>query len=603
MFSIMINGSQVGFFPGRRGLRQGDPMSPYLFLIVMQVLSNQLDVGADEGRFSLHQWCSDPQITHLAFADDLFIFSWANSQSAEGIKDLLSSFGRASGLTANFHKSAIFFGATGRATRLSITNTMGMKEGQSLSVVCNKLKKVSQIRDANGWDLPRPQSTSLIEIWDSVSTIKMLRPGDADKIIWSPNPRGVYSLCSAWESIRFRHREVRWHSLVWAKPGVPRFSFVAWMAACGGLLTQDKMVRHKMLDRSKCILCQCHVENENHLFFRCSYSKQVWLEILKFNGHSRRRHGTWNGELDWMAAKWKGQSLKAQIKRLSFSASVYYIWHERNQRIFHNSFLPPSQVIWRISTSVKEFFSGKLGVTVDTPQNREFCSAWNLQPSFHVRVPTWIKWQPPDEGVVCLNSNGSVDQFRAGWGCLFRDSSGVPLFAQAGGCAIQPILLMELEAIKRGLLLAREKAVAHTHGSMHCFILSLVIVLCIDVSLAARHLLDTLEPVAPPPALTLPTIPTLPKPILPPMPTTSLPSLPSVPTLPMPTLPPLPSTQLPTLPKPALPPLPTMPTIPTLPKVALPPLSAFPLPTIPTSIPFIPTSIPFFSPPPSTPSP
>ncbi|KAF8405190.1 hypothetical protein HHK36_010090 [Tetracentron sinense] len=67
----------------------------------------------------------------MDFRDDLFLFSRANSQLAEGIKDLLSSFVRPSASTANFHKSAIFFAATSRATRSSITNTMGMTEGRS----------------------------------------------------------------------------------------------------------------------------------------------------------------------------------------------------------------------------------------------------------------------------------------------------------------------------------------------------------------------------------------------------------------------------------------------------------------------------------------
>ena len=129
----------------------------------------------------------------------------------------------------------------------------------------------------------------------------------------------------------------------------------------------------------------------------------------------------------------------------------------------------------------------------------------------------------------------------------------------------------------------------------------MIIMLSLDVCLAARYLLDT--PAAPPPALGLPTIPSLPKATLPP--------LPSVPTLPTTTLPPLPTlpTQ-PTLPKSTLPPLPstqvpTLPTMPTVPKVTLPPLPATPLPTIPTTIPSIPNipttipTIPFFSPPPS----
>ncbi|KAF6151668.1 hypothetical protein GIB67_043075, partial [Kingdonia uniflora] len=59
---------------GHRGIRQGDPMSPYLFVLTMELLGLILKDKVDDGSFTLHHRCSDPQITHLAFADDLSVF-------------------------------------------------------------------------------------------------------------------------------------------------------------------------------------------------------------------------------------------------------------------------------------------------------------------------------------------------------------------------------------------------------------------------------------------------------------------------------------------------------------------------------------------------
>lgn len=64
-FSIMINGEPAGFFKGKKGLRQGDPISPYLFIMVLEALSCLLDKVARDSLFGLHPQCENPLITHL----------------------------------------------------------------------------------------------------------------------------------------------------------------------------------------------------------------------------------------------------------------------------------------------------------------------------------------------------------------------------------------------------------------------------------------------------------------------------------------------------------------------------------------------------------
>lgn len=56
-FYISINGELNGFFPGERGLRQGDPMSPYIFVLVMEAFSGLLSYMANRGRFRFHWRC------------------------------------------------------------------------------------------------------------------------------------------------------------------------------------------------------------------------------------------------------------------------------------------------------------------------------------------------------------------------------------------------------------------------------------------------------------------------------------------------------------------------------------------------------------------
>ncbi|XP_071740587.1 uncharacterized protein [Rutidosis leptorrhynchoides] len=99
-YSICVNGDLHGFFKGRRGLRQGDPMSPYLFTLVMEVLTLMLHRNisrSDEFRF--HPKCDKLKIVNLCLADDLFLFSYGNASSVKVIRDSLDEFKRCSGLT------------------------------------------------------------------------------------------------------------------------------------------------------------------------------------------------------------------------------------------------------------------------------------------------------------------------------------------------------------------------------------------------------------------------------------------------------------------------------------------------------------------------
>jgi hypothetical protein len=104
-FSVLVNGSPSGFFSSSRGLRQGDPLSPLLFLLIMEVLSRMLRKMVEDGFLTGFSIGRDVSISHLLFADDSILFCDANPQHLMYIRLVLTFFEAVTGLRVNLSKS------------------------------------------------------------------------------------------------------------------------------------------------------------------------------------------------------------------------------------------------------------------------------------------------------------------------------------------------------------------------------------------------------------------------------------------------------------------------------------------------------------------
>lgn len=103
-----MNGSLVDYFPSGRGLRQGDPISPYPFLIVVEVFTQLLDSEIVERGFDYHPKCSELNLNHILFAVDLFVIMEPSNRSLQILKETLVEFSSLSGLTPNLSKSETY---------------------------------------------------------------------------------------------------------------------------------------------------------------------------------------------------------------------------------------------------------------------------------------------------------------------------------------------------------------------------------------------------------------------------------------------------------------------------------------------------------------
>ncbi|GKB31530.1 RNA-directed DNA polymerase, eukaryota, reverse transcriptase zinc-binding domain protein, partial [Tanacetum coccineum] len=127
-FSININGESCGYFKRGRGLRQRDPMSPYLFTLVMEILNLLMIRNIEKSSaFKFHFGCDKLRITHVCFADDLLMFCHGDVDSVKVIKETIEEFGSLSGLLPNYNKSTIIFGSMNQEERLTILNMVPFK--------------------------------------------------------------------------------------------------------------------------------------------------------------------------------------------------------------------------------------------------------------------------------------------------------------------------------------------------------------------------------------------------------------------------------------------------------------------------------------------
>ncbi|XP_065855885.1 uncharacterized protein [Euphorbia lathyris] len=125
-YSFAVNSEIVGPVKPGRGLRQGDPLSPYLFLLCAEVLSQMINKAEIEGKIMGCRICAGaPSITHLLFADDSFLFFKATEEEGNSMKELLSEYERILGQAVNLNKSGIFFSSNVKMEqRMAISNIL-----------------------------------------------------------------------------------------------------------------------------------------------------------------------------------------------------------------------------------------------------------------------------------------------------------------------------------------------------------------------------------------------------------------------------------------------------------------------------------------------
>ncbi|GJT44054.1 retrovirus-related pol polyprotein LINE-1 [Tanacetum coccineum] len=107
---ILWNGEPTDAFRPSRGIRQGDPLSPYLFVMCMERFNHVIKEAVERGQWKLiYCNCGGPKLTNSFFADDIVLFAEATLDQAHLIKGCLQRFCDSSGEILSFPKSRVCF--------------------------------------------------------------------------------------------------------------------------------------------------------------------------------------------------------------------------------------------------------------------------------------------------------------------------------------------------------------------------------------------------------------------------------------------------------------------------------------------------------------
>ena len=170
-FSILINGTPSDFFHSIRGLRQGDPLSPYLFLLVMEILGQLLFRARSGGFIEGFKVGSGNgvgrDLLHLLFVDDTLLFCKANSKRLRYLSWVFLWFEAIFGLKVNKDKSEAI--PIGRVDSLeNIVSVLGCRIGKLPSSYLG-LPLGAPFKSSRVWDVVEERFRKRLSLWKTIS--------------------------------------------------------------------------------------------------------------------------------------------------------------------------------------------------------------------------------------------------------------------------------------------------------------------------------------------------------------------------------------------------------------------------------------------------
>jgi hypothetical protein len=227
------------------------------------------------------------------------------------------------------------------------------------------------------WYWPHARSDRIVDLQSKLPEVEV---GTQDQPVWNCK-KGEYVCSETWEAIRMKGFPVKWWKLVWNSVAIPRHSFLLWLVFRNALITKERMCGWGFQGDCLCLFCRGSMENREHLFFLCGFSKRIWKEVMALC-FVRQQRNSWEDVENWSTKELRSDCLKSKLCRLRLGAAVYHLWKHRNDILHGNSVSSEEQIVAKIKWDVRARIMSK-GPYKKSVENMQLASLWNLQKIVH----------------------------------------------------------------------------------------------------------------------------------------------------------------------------------------------------------------------------